>query len=151
GSALDLRRYLGLLLELAVRATRTEAGFVAIVGAERRIRVEAEFDLPEGFAAAVDLDPISGLLDWSAAFEEGALFLRDLDAAARLGIRSLLAVPLLEAGEPLGILALVNFGEAGTFDEGSLELLATFAEQIRQMLHNDRLFQDFSARFLETV
>ena len=47
--------------------------------------------------------------------------------------------------------ALVNFGDSGTFDEGNLELLETFSEQIREMLHNDRLFRDFAARYFETV
>ena len=150
-SALDLRRYVNLLLELALRSTRTEAGFVAIVNDRGTPAIEAALGLPDGFAAEIDLDPEHGLLDWSAAAEGGALFVRDVDAAARLGIRSLLAVPLLEAEQPLGIFALVNFGEAGTFDEGSLDLLATFADQIRQMLHNDRLFRDFAARFVETL
>lgn len=150
GSALDSTRYLALLLELALRATRTEAGFVAIVGDGGRLVIRAAAGLPAGFAETVDLDPERGLFDWTLG-TEGALILRDVDSATRLGVSSFLAVPLLEGAQPLGIFALVNFGESGTFDEGSLDLLATFAEQIREMLHNDRLFRDFSVRYLDTV
>ena len=63
----------------------------------------------------------------------------------------MLAVPLVERGERLGIFALLNFGEAGTFGEYSLELLEAFAEQIRLMLHNARTFGDFSERYLQTL
>lgn len=150
GSALDSRRYVVLLLELALRATRTEAGFVAIVGTRGDLAIRAEAGLPAGFSQEIDLDPEHGIFDWSLG-GEGALILRDFEAAGRLGVRSFLAVPLLEGAEPLGIFALLNFGESGTFDEGNLELLETFSDQIRQMLHNDRLFRDFAARYLETV
>jgi GAF domain-containing protein len=150
GSALDSRRYLGLLLELALRATRTEAGFVAIVDARGELEIRAQAGLPPGFVEAIDLDPERGIFDWSLG-AGGALILRDFEAAGRLGVTSFLAVPLLEDEGPLGIFALLNFGEAGTFDEGSLELLETFSDQIREMLHNDRLFRDFAARYLETM
>jgi putative nucleotidyltransferase with HDIG domain len=151
GSALDLGRYISLLLDLALRATRTEAGFVAIVDDTGELAIRAESGLPASFSGRVDLTPETGLLDWSLAADGGALLVRDVEAAAALGIASILAVPLVEGDVPLGVFALVNFGEAGTFDEGSLDLLATFADQIRQMLHNERLFSDFAARYLETV
>jgi putative nucleotidyltransferase with HDIG domain len=151
GSALDLDRYVELLLDLALRSTRTEAGFVAIPDANGRLAVRAESGLPPGLSARLDLDPETGIFDWAPASEGGALILRALEVAAGAGIRSLLAVPLVEGDEPLGVFALINFGEGGTFDEGSLELLAAFSDQIRQMLHNDRLFRDFASRYLETV
>ena len=152
GSALDAGRYIVLLLELALRATRTEAGFVAIVGEQGRLEIRAQSDLPPGVAEALDLSPETGLFDWFPTGDgSGALTLRDVEAASALGIRSLLAVPLFAGSDPLGVFALVNFGDAGTFDDGNLELLETFADQIRQMLHNDRLFRDFAAQYVETL
>jgi hypothetical protein len=151
GSALDVGRYVALLLELALRATRTDGGFVAIVEDGGRLAIRAESGLPPGFASQIDLSPETGVFDWSPAAEGGALVLRALDSAAEVGIRSILAVPLIEGDLPLGVFALLNFGEGGTFDESSIELLATFADQIRQMLHNERLFSDFTARYFETV
>ena len=151
GSALDVDRYVELLLELALRATRSESGFVAIVEEGGALTIRAEQGLPPGFGARIDLSPETGVFDWSPAAEGGALILRALDSAAEVGIRSILAVPLIEGETPLGIFALLNFGDAGTFEEGSLELLATFSDQIRQMLHNERLFADFTMRYFETV
>ena len=151
GSALDVGRYVALLLELALRATRTDAGFVAIVDGDQQLVIRAESGLPPGFGARIDLSPETGIFDWSPAAEGGALVLRALDSAVELGIRSILAMPLSEGDVPLGIFALLNFGDGGTFDEGSIELLAAFADQIRQMLHNERLFHDFTARYLDTV
>ncbi|NUR77815.1 MAG: GAF domain-containing protein [Thermoleophilia bacterium] len=151
GSALDVGRYVALLLELALRSTRTEAGFVAILDEDGRLRIRAEHGLPEALGARIDLSPETGMFDWSAAADSGALFPRDPEALLALGVRSVLAVPLIEGRTPLGVFALLNFGESGTFDEGSLALLETFSDQIREMLHNDRLFRDFAARYLGTV
>ena len=150
GSAVDVERLVALLLDLALAGTRTEAGFVAVRSEGHALEVRAATGMPEGFAEQVDLSPDHGLFDWSAA-EGGALFLRDLEAAERLGIRSLLAVPLMEEGEPLGVFALVTFAEGADFDEHDLSLLEAFAEQIRLMLYNAQLFGSFTERYLTTV
>jgi putative nucleotidyltransferase with HDIG domain len=148
-SAVDVESAVSLLLELALRTTRTDGGFVAVVDDAGGLAVRAESGLPEGWS--LDLSPETGVFDWSPAAAGGALVLRDLDAAADLGVRSILAVPLLRDEAPLGVFALVNFGDAGTFDEQSLELLATFSEQIKLMLHNARLFASFAEEYLETL
>lgn len=148
-SALELEGFVRLLLSLALRATRTEAGFVAIADESGRLEIRVHVNMPAGFAEEVDLSTASGLFDWSPV--AGALTLRDVEAAGRLGIRSILAVPLLADEGPLGIFALVDLGAGSTFDEQSLGLLETFAEQVRLMLDNDRLFHTFSDRYLQTV
>jgi putative nucleotidyltransferase with HDIG domain len=152
GSAVDVERLVALLLDLGLSSTRSDAGFVAIsADGEQGLTVRAESGMPEGFAADVDLSPDTGLFDWSAA-DGGALFLRDFQTAETMGIRSLLAVPLLtEDGQPLGVFALVNFGTGEALDEQSLDLLEAFAEQIRLMLNNARLFGTFAERYLTTV
>jgi GAF domain-containing protein len=152
GSALDLDRFVDLLLELALRSTRTEAGFVATVDPNGGpLALRSHRGLTDGVAEQLDLSPETGLFDWSPAAEGGALVLRDFETASRLGFRSLLAVPLLDGDVPLGVFALVNFGESGTFDEDSLELLETYAEQIKLMLRNARLFESFAEEYLATV
>ncbi|MCW2991926.1 MAG: metal-dependent phosphohydrolase [Solirubrobacterales bacterium] len=150
GSAVDVERLVALLLDLALASTRTEAGFVAVRSEDHDLIVRAAAGMPEGFAETVDLTPHSGLFDWSAA-EGGALFLRDLEAAERMGVRSILAVPLMEEGEPLGVFALVTFAEGADFDEHDLSLLEAFSEQIRLMLYNAQLFGSFTERYLTTV
>ncbi|HZV74526.1 MAG TPA: HD domain-containing phosphohydrolase [Conexibacter sp.] len=154
GAAVDLDRFVGLLLDLARTSTGARSGFVAIVerpGEPPRVRAAAE--MTPGFAEQVDLSPAGGLFDWSLAVageDGGALVLEDVDAAMRLGLHAPVAVPLIERGEPLGIFAL-DFGPGATFAEGALELLETFARQVTLMLDNARLFSAFSDRYLDTV
>ena len=150
-SAMGVEELVGLLLELALASTQTEAGFVAIAAEERaELVIQASAGLPEGVAERIDLDPERGLLDWSAA-DSGALFLRDPEAAQALGISSLLAVPLREDDENLGVFALVDFGTRPSFDPNSLDLLEAFAGQIRLMLSNARGFESFAERYLSTL
>ena len=151
GSAVDLDRFVALLLELALNTTGASGGFVAIVDENGTLGVRTDIGMPDGFAERVDLSPEHGLFDWSPAGDDGgALIVRDFEAAAELGLHMLLAVPLLEDAEPLGILAL-DFAAGGEVDENSLELLETFADQVRLMLHNARLFGAFADRYLGTV
>lgn len=154
GAAVDLDRFVGLLLELARNSTGADCGFVAIVERPGEAPVvRAQESMPPGFAEEVDLSPAGGLFDWSPAIgngDGGALVLQDFEAAARLGLRSPIAVPLLEDGEPLGIFAL-DFGAGAAFDAEALALLEAFAGQTTLMLDNARLFRTFSERYLETV
>jgi putative nucleotidyltransferase with HDIG domain len=152
GSALDVNRFTQLLLDMALSSTETDAGFVAIAReATGQLEIRAQSGMPDGFEQALDLSPEGGTFDWSVAEFGGALTLADFEAATRLGIQSLLAVPLVEDTEALGIFALVNFGQGGTFDEGGLELCSVFADQIRLMLHNQRVFHEFAERYVETL
>lgn len=151
GSAMQVERHLQLLLGMAVASTGVDGGFVGIMDeVTRRVAVHAQMGLPDGFLDAADLDPPTGLFDWSAA-AGGALYLNDFDAAAQLGIGSLLAVPLLEGGEALGIFALVSFGRGAPIAIEALDLLGTFAGQAQQALRNDRLFRSFAESYMETV
>lgn len=151
GSALQVERHLTLLLAMAVAATGADGGFVAIVDRDtREVSLAAAQGLPDSFTEHVDLSPPTGLFDWSAS-AGGALFVRDFEAAAALGIGSILAVPLLEGAEALGIFALASFGRGASIDIEALDLLATFAGQSAQALRNDRLFRSFAEGYLDTV
>ncbi|MHB8468483.1 MAG: HD-GYP domain-containing protein [Gaiellaceae bacterium] len=147
GSALETGRFVTLLLRLAVRGSRADGGFVALAG-EEGLTLRAVESLPAELLAGLDLSAAAGLIEIVPDAE--AAFLRDPEAAARLGIRSLLAVPLIAGGRAEALLALVDLG-GEQLDPANLALLETLAEQIRLMLGNERLFDEFVARYLETV
>lgn len=151
GSSLDLDRFVSLLLDLALKATRTDAGFVATAEPGSAVlSVRTHQNMPTDFTEVVDLSPDTGMFDWSPA-TTGMLFLRDFEAAEPFGARSILAVPLMAGKDPLGVFALINYGESETFVDHSLDLLETFAEQVRLMLSNRRLFADFAEQYLGTL
>lgn len=72
--------------------------------------------------------------------------LRDL---ARLrGYRSMLFIPLLHDGTPIGMIGQTRV-EPGPFDPSHVELLKTFADQAVIAISNVRLFQEVQARTRE--
>jgi GAF domain-containing protein/CheY-like chemotaxis protein/HPt (histidine-containing phosphotransfer) domain-containing protein len=70
---------------------------------------------------------------------------RHLDFARAVGWRSALAVPLLREGSPIGALFVAR-AEAGSFSDGQIGLLKTFADQAVIAIENVRLFTELEAR-----
>jgi signal transduction histidine kinase len=62
-----------------------------------------------------------------------------------LGFRSVITVPMLREGEPVGAI-LVARREAGRFSDPEVELLKTFADQAVIAAENVRLFTELEAR-----
>ncbi len=97
--------------------------------------------------------PLSNF-SWGAAIGNGEIYrvvdtdleiesLRDL---ARLrGFRSMLFVPLLGDGKPIGLIAVTRV-EPGPFLEHHVQLLQTFADQAVIAIENVRLFDEVQAR-----
>lgn len=146
-SAFALDEFLTLLLNMSVRSTLAEGGFVAVADRTGRLEIQVTNGLSVPILP-VDLEPDNGLFDWSLAGGSGALLIRDPERAQQLGIRSILAVPLVRAGAPLGVVALTTFTRAAAFSEHNLDLLGSFAEQVSLMLENQRLSEDFSHRYM---
>src|SRR4051812_6172200 len=68
---------------------------------------------------------------------------------ARLrGYRSMLFIPLLHDGTPIGMISQTRV-DPGAFDENHVELLKTFADQAVIAISNVRLFQEVQARTRE--
>jgi GAF domain-containing protein len=68
-----------------------------------------------------------------------------LPLAHTLGYRSIVAVPMIREGNPIGAIAVAR-AEAGTFSVKQVELLRTFADQAVIAVENVRLFTELGER-----
>jgi putative nucleotidyltransferase with HDIG domain len=153
-SAFEVGEFIALLLDLALTATGTEAGFVAITEPDGpdgdKLTIRAIKNMPDEFLKRVNLVVGEGLFDWMSE-EARTLIVRDYEFVQEMDIQSILAVPLVEGDHLLGLFALVNFQKGETFADYSLKLLSSFVEQIRLVLDNVRLLDQFTQRYLETL
>jgi signal transduction histidine kinase len=111
---------------------------------------------PEGAAAVRRLfprPPDRGLAASRAVLTRGVVAIHDTHAdpdyelknAEQWGFRSVLSIPLMRDGQPIGAIA-VGRREPGPFSDKLISLLQTFADQAVIALENVRLFDELETR-----
>ena len=155
-STFDLQTVLDTLVESAVRLCNADSATVTRQKGDGYFRAAVHGYSPEATAYLKD-SPV--ILDRSSAtgrvLVEGRIaHIEDVEvdpdytweeAKKLAGFRSLLGVPLLRFGTPIGAL-VVTRNRVEPFTDKQIELIATFADQAVIAIENVRLFEEVQAR-----
>jgi signal transduction histidine kinase len=159
-STLDLQTVLDTIVTRAVQLSETGGGFIyEYDDGTEKFYLRATHRVEDELADAFRAEPIrlgEGATGRAAATrapvqitdtldEKEYTFTRIRSILARLGYRSVLAVPLLVEEWVLGALVVLR-QESGTFAPGVVSLLQAFATQSALALQNARLFRELETK-----
>jgi len=151
-STFDLHQVLQTVIDSATRLSHADEG--NITSKENGgFRMEAyTAGVPAEFRAIIDLlifQPERGTITGRVLIEGGPVQIVDVladaeyrhpDAQRASGMRTLLAVPLMREGTPIGVLTVWRL-EVQAFSDAEIALLQTFADQAAIAIANVRLFE----------
>ena len=152
----DAQRVLDSITESAVRLCsasdgaiwRIEGGGLVVVAAHgASVEHTLTWQLPidrDSVAGRCVLDRQSVRIDDLLSAEADAVP-RSQDLRDRVGYRSIMCVPLLREGDPIGVFTLVRV-EPKPFSEQEADLIRSFADQAVIAIENARLFQELERR-----
>ena len=158
-SAFDLQMVLDTLLQTAARLCDADQGTITQRKGNAFYR-SVSCGFPTAFAEYVKDRPVELGRDTAtgrALLERRVIHIPDVQTdpdytwteAQRLGgFRTLLGVPMLREGAPVGVLTLTRT-EAKPFTNKQIELVSTFADQAAIAIENVRLFESVEARTRE--
>ena len=160
-STFDLKSVLQTLVESAARLCDADKATITRQRDGVFFRAEAFGFSSEFMDYVKDLpvEPDRGSASGRALLEGRIVHIPDVQAdpdytfsdAIRLGdFRTILGVPMLREGVPIGVLALTR-ADVRPFTEKQIELVSTFADQAAIAIENVRLFESVEARTRELV
>jgi signal transduction histidine kinase len=159
-STFDLRTVLQTLIESAARLCDADKGNITREKGGIFYRAAESYGYSPEFLDHIKGMPIEmdrGSATGRSLLEKRVIHIRDAKAdpeytlveAQRLGdYRTVLAVPMLREGIPLGVLTLTR-SEVRPFTDKQIELVTTFADQAAIAIENVRLFESVEARTRE--
>jgi signal transduction histidine kinase len=159
-SALDVQKVLDALVESAARLCNAyDAAIFQVFGDGLRL-VARHGQLPmSGPVGQLTLPLERGFITARAVIDRRTIQVADTLAEAdeypearrlalQTGFRTALAVPLVHAGEAIGVI-FIRRTEVRPFTERQVELVNTFADQAVIAIENTRLFEEVQARTRE--
>jgi signal transduction histidine kinase len=160
-SALDLKRVLDALVESAARlCDANDAAIFQVFGNSLRLVADYRQTFPmAGAVGQLTLSLVRGRIVGRAVIDRRTIHVADALAEAdeypeswkiaqQYGHRTMLAVPLVHAGEAIGVI-YIRRAEVHPFTERQIELVNTFADQAVIAIENTRLFEEVQARTRE--
>jgi two-component system, NtrC family, sensor kinase len=155
-STFDLRTVLQTLVESAARLCEADKATITrqIDGVFFRAEAHGFSDEFMDYVRSVPVVPDRGSASGRALLEGVVVHIPDVQAdpdytfteGQRLGgFRTILSVPMLREGLPIGIIVLTR-SEARSFTDKQIELATTFADQAAIAIENVRLFDEVQAK-----
>jgi two-component system, NtrC family, sensor kinase len=151
-STFDLKTVLQTLVESAARLCDADFATITRQKDGRLVRAESHGYSPEFIEhlRTLPVEPGRGSVMGRALLEGKAVHIPDVLADAEYtqvesqqlgGFRTLLAVPLLREGNPIGVISLAR-SAVRVFTDRQIDLVSTFADQAAIAIENVRLFDE---------
>ena len=155
-STFDLQAVLDTLTESAARLCEADMGAITRQRGSSHYWVTSYGFPPDvgEYLKSIPLEPGRSSIVGRALLEARTVHVPDLladpeyafrDAQKRAGYRTMLCVPLLREGKPVGVVVLIRRA-VRPFSDKQIELATTFADQAVIAIENVRLFDEVQAR-----